>query len=332
MNILIRTDFEIAIGSGHLTRCLAICELLKTKVNTFTIATTTPPNPLYKNISDAGYKILEIPKGLSETDDAKFCLQWLKTQTSNWIVIVDHYGLGKKWEEQFYKQHKLLVIDDMLREHICHGLLDSNYRVNYDILYKDKVPESCTLLLGPQNFPLRTEFIEEKNNPSPRKEGQVMVCFGGTDPTGETLKFLEQARVNKLTYKIALPSSHGQFEKIRSFHSKKNMEIVVNPPIAKLMAESEFYLGSCGIITWERLYMGLPGLVVTVAGNQIENARSLEHQKVHSYFGHWDKISYVNVEEKILSVFTHEEKRLMRRTAEDIVHPLNPVKLDFLFN
>ncbi len=331
MNIIVRTDFAVEIGSGHLARCLTICDLLKATAGSITIATTTPPNPLHRKILDAGYKILQVPAGLNEADDAAFCYQWIHSQgASGWSMIVDHYRLGKMWESLFFREYKILAVDDMLREHLCHGLLDSNYRVSYDSLYTSKVPEACSLLLGPKYFPLRQEFIEQKKRQTAPRNHQVMVCFGGTDPTGETLKFLQQVQPEKFTYKVVLPSSHGQFEKIRAMNPPKNVEVIVNPPMAALMAESEIYLGSGGTITWERLYMGLPGLIVTVADNQVENAITLENQKLHSYLGHWNQVSYQHIEQRISDTFTDAKKTQMRKTAEQIVQPLVLSKLAFL--
>jgi spore coat polysaccharide biosynthesis predicted glycosyltransferase SpsG len=55
--------------------------------------------------------------------------------------------------------------------------------------------------------------------------------------------------------------------------------------VARLMAEADLCIGAGGITIWERAYMGLPSLVVTLAENQREAADHLQRLGAHVALG-----------------------------------------------
>jgi spore coat polysaccharide biosynthesis predicted glycosyltransferase SpsG/RimJ/RimL family protein N-acetyltransferase len=179
--------------------------------------------------------------------------------------------------------HKILAIDDLAnRPHECDLLLDATLgRVAAD--YKDLVPETCDLLLGPRWALLRPEFAEHRARSLARRgavPAQVLfVCFGASDPyhvAARLLRSVLDACPQLACVVVATDQTDGKLtamaraqpERVRLHGPTKDM--------AGLMAEADLALGAAGTMSWERCAIGLPSAVVVVADNQRRIARELE--------------------------------------------------------
>src|SRR5690606_26558309 len=109
------------------------------------------------------------------------------------------YSIDIQWELKLRTYvNRIMVIDDLAnRRHDCDLLLDQNLYENMEQRYMGLVPETCKLLLGPRYALLRPEFREARKKLRPRDGTvrRILIFFGGTDPTNETLKAIEAVRL-----------------------------------------------------------------------------------------------------------------------------------------
>jgi spore coat polysaccharide biosynthesis predicted glycosyltransferase SpsG len=61
--------------------------------------------------------------------------------------------------------------------------------------------------------------------------------------------------------------------------------------MAALMAASDLYIGAGGTTTWERCSLGLPGICIATAENQVEIAKALHQAGVHRFLGRANEIT-----------------------------------------
>jgi len=200
------------------------------------------------------------------------------------LLVVDHYGLDYRWETMLRScVDKILIIDDLAnRRHECDFLLDQNLYEDLESRYDGLVPENCRLFLGPAYALIRKEFREAKAKMKPR-DGQVkriLIFMGGSDPTNETMKALKAVQMLERT-DIAVDVVVGANHPFREEIQKKCLDTPTTnfycqtDRMADLMAEADLAIGGGGTATWERCYMELPSLVVTVAKNQEQVAEYL---------------------------------------------------------
>jgi len=138
------------------------------------------------------------------------------------LVIVDHYGLDSHWESELrhYTRH-LMVIDDLAdRPHDCDLLLDQNYYLDMKERYKRLVPDHCVQMLGPDYVLLRDEFLQAANEPRERtgEIRNILVFFGGTDPTEETIKALEAIKeldISEIEINVVVGASNPKCHEIK---------------------------------------------------------------------------------------------------------------------
>lgn len=297
--VFIRCDSSYEIGLGHLMRCLVFAS--KFKEIGYEVEFICSPGEGNSNhlVLDSGYRLSVLSRVHQiEKDDARECLSLLKSRELG-ILVVDHYGLGNDWESLFYKRCDLVVIDDLGdRSHYCDVLIDVNFRLNYEEAYKDCLPVNCSKLLGPSYSFLRDEYLSLRNTKANIEEKNILVFFGGSDSTNETGKFLNALANLQVSgcYQVVVAGSHQHIVSLAAMELPKQVKLHIRPPsLAQLMKSSALYLGSGGSITWERMYMGLPGAVVSVADNQERASRELGLAGYQKFLGVSKSVDYSQV-------------------------------------
>lgn len=276
MNIIFRVDASSTIGTGHVMRCLTLANLLKEKGAKVSFVCADLDGNMIQFIINQGYEVLIISQEIQE--DAKDTIEALNNREID-LLIVDHYQLDFSWESTVRKELgdiKLMVIDDLAnRKHDCDILLDQNYQVNYENRYEALIPERCQKLLGPQNLLLRPEFYKEYKPDKASKLRNILVFYGGSDPTSETLKALKalaQIELKQAQVHVVVGLSNDKKDIIKDICSSNDYIYYEQIDyLAELMRESDLSLGAGGVTMWERCYLGLPSIVTIVAENQAES-------------------------------------------------------------
>ena len=245
---------------------------------------------------------------------------------ADWM-IVDHYGLGGTWETHVRPfADKIMSIDDLAsRRHDCDLLLDQNVLPEMDGGYNNLVPKHCHLLLGPRYAMLRPEFARERAGLRQR-DGElrrILVFFGGSDPTNETvkaLKGLSQLGRPDLLIDVVVGSSNPNKEQVRQL-----CEALPNAAyhcqvdnMAELMAKADVSIGAGGSASWERCCLGLPAIVAVLADNQAYIASALSHAGALRNLGDSAKLDPSDYSAAVSSL-TQSDLRQMSHAAGTLV-------------
>jgi len=292
-NLFIRADGPFEIGTGHITRCLAIAEELKNSFTKIIFLTKKSTGDLIDVIEKNGFevKILDTQtKQLIEdkydfNNEIKIITTLLTPYKSNLnFLLIDHYGIDINYESPLRKIFKkIFVIDDLAnRKHDCDLLIDQNYYKDINKRYLGLVPKNSITLLGPKYVILRSEFhnsqkVKYQKNNLPKK---IFVSYGGSDPTNESKKVLDAicSLKNRQFDVTVIAGIHNQnFEKLKKqFAKMKNIKIFLRVDnFSELLSNSELCFGAGGTTTWERLYLGIPSIVTIISPDQKESVEFL---------------------------------------------------------
>jgi UDP-2,4-diacetamido-2,4,6-trideoxy-beta-L-altropyranose hydrolase len=289
--VVFRVDASVLIGTGHVMRCLTLADaLLSNGYEAIFICRRLTGN-VGTYIEGRGFQV----EWLEDTADTQ-TVQCLKdaegsaviinglSQSVDWL-IVDHYEIDHKWEK-LMKPHvnRIMVIDDLAnREHLCDLLLDQNLSVDRELRYHDLVPPHCKLLIGPRYLLLRPSFYKSKHLLSKRKGSleKLLVFFGGSDPTNETIKALQALADVELTSvqtTVIIGASNPNAERIAELcHGVENVQLHVQVEnMADYIVQADFALGAGGVAMWERCFLGLPSAITIVADNQKDSVLAAE--------------------------------------------------------
>jgi UDP-2,4-diacetamido-2,4,6-trideoxy-beta-L-altropyranose hydrolase len=342
MHFFFRCDSSQQIGGGHLVRSLALAEQLRELGFHSEFFCKDLAGSIHSRALDAGFKVHLVPKDLSQEDDADFCRIVIGDENSaagferSAVIIVDNYDLDQVWESEFYLRHFVMVIDDSAaRKHLCHLLLDYNFHLDPEKKYQELIPPSTARYFGPSHILFRKEFRIMQIPTGVGRKG-LLVFFGMTDSTGETLRFIKSymaggfaASSPNIVCKIILPKSNRNYEEIKKINLPKYMQLIDNPSeLISYFFAAELYFGSGGTITWERLRCGLPGIVVAVAENQIEGSKNLADQGFQLYLGPVNEIDYSKAIQKALEFLDSDEyEKILEMQKHLAIAPFDPAIL-----
>lgn len=292
MKVYIRADSSVDIGSGHVMRCLTLAEELRQSGSEVVFLCRDLKGNIMTIIRNRGFQVNSLP-GLNCSVSKSNIFSVLKklwyedflavrkvihqdVTIPEWL-IVDHYSLDIEWEtslRQYVK--KIMVIDDLAdRKHDCDVLLDQNYYENMFVRYNNLVPDYCKKLIGPRYALLREEFIKARQNLKNIMENvnRILVFFGGSDPTNETIKTLyalKMLNLLDLQIDVVVGSSNPNKQEVENICTQipsANFHCQIDN-MAELMAESDLAIGAGGSAVWERCYLALPTIVIITAENQ----------------------------------------------------------------
>ncbi|WP_419176998.1 UDP-2,4-diacetamido-2,4,6-trideoxy-beta-L-altropyranose hydrolase [Desulfosediminicola sp.] len=319
MKCVFRADASLEIGTGHIMRCLTLAAALEkhgADIQFITrehsghlgdmlvrngFAVTLLPSPEVQMLNEEGYSTW---LGVSQQEDAEQSILAMQNQPVDW-VIVDHYGLDHIWEVRLKSYtHRLMVIDDLAnRSHVCDVLLDQNYAISREDRYRPLVPEYCKFLLGPQYALLRPEYVHYRDTMVPRTGNieRVLVFMGGSDNSNVTSKVLAALSTDQLGYlEVDVVIGANFIHKIsvsKQAENRPNTQIHGPcPHLANLMANADLAIGAGGATTWERLCMGLPSLVISIADNQIQSCEALASCGLIQYLGNSHDLDVAKIE------------------------------------
>lgn len=332
-------------------RCLTLADALKQRGVQTRFVSRYMPEHLHDMLDAKGHEFMPLNSGsdeiilddlahahwlgASQLADAQDSVQALSDKTWDWLVV-DHYALDVRWESVLRPIAKnILVIDDIAdRQHDCDVLLDQNFYANMNNRYTDMVPAHCQLLLGPRYALLRKEFRQLREQVKPRKGPveRVLVFFGGVDTdnfTGRTIEALENTGIEGLHVDVVIGAQHPHREQIESACAKHQFDCHVQTNhMAELMAAADLAIGAGGSATWERCCLGLPALIVSLADNQTEIAKSLGLLGAAQYIGSKDIASVAVIHKAILDLLQNRNQvEVLSEKAYSIVDGLGVDRL-----
>lgn len=341
MNVFLRADSSLSIGSGHIIRCLNLAKALKKAgAQCFFISKDHRGN-IVEKINQEGFpvKVISVHEKTdiyirdekswlngSQTDDAEqFVALVAENCTHPDIIIVDHYSLDREWEaivKASFSSAQLVVIDDLCnRSHHCDLLIDQTYlrsAEEYAILNENNgkiLAGTKYALLDPRFSQLRNKSIAHKASITLPKK--LMLTMGGVDAhnvTGKMLMLLEMTsfdNLEKITIILGSACPHCTEIITLADKSKYNVEVLINVSnMAEIMSEHDFAIGALGGTTWERCVMGLPAINVAIADNQNTIAKNLA--KAGAIVLDADKLNYSEISYALnyLITYYHEQQIL----------------------
>lgn len=302
MNVAIRADASVKIGSGHIMRCLTLAEGLRQQGADVLFICRDLPNNLSALISEMGFELCRLHAinernsnldwnryadwlgvhWCRDAEETQACLQ-KKSHRFDWL-IVDHYALDKYWETGFrVLVDKIMVIDDLAnRQHDCDLLLDQNLYPDMDLRYQKLLPVHAEQLNGPNWALLRQEFhvLRERGIKRDGQIRRIFVFMGGSDLENITSMVLSaMSQLEKYEFKVdvivgEMNPNRSAVKKLCMGMSNVSFHCQVSN-ISQLMVNSDLAIGGGGTATWERCSVKLPALVVSIAENQTPIAKAV---------------------------------------------------------
>jgi len=332
MQIVIRVDASLQIGSGHVMRCLTLAEELRGHRNHVIFICREHPGHLIDYIKKKEFTVYSLPfkkqkiissdiphahwLGGDWQDEIEIIANILKQELDrvDWL-IVDHYAIDYRLERELSPLvRKTMIIDDLAdRSHACNLLLDQNFYLNQK-RYKGLAPKDCRQLMGPQYALLRKQFKEARKTLRERNNEikHFLVYFGGVDATNETEKALNaifKLTNTNVTADVIIGHANPNYERLMQIcESLPNIQCHMQiENMAEMIAKADLVIGAGGSNIWERCCLGTPSIILTLAFNQVESTEDLSQTGVVYYLGKSTDVSTDSFLAAIQSLRTKKE-------------------------
>ncbi len=314
--ILMRVDGGARVGIGHIMRCLALAQALKTKNHEPIFITRPTAKPLLKRLTDDGFKYLFLKEDASVEDDAAEVVRIAKNIDADWVVT-DGYQFHTEYQRSIKSAgFSLCCIDDIAKYYfVSDVVLNQNLGAEYCFSYSHE--PYCRLLLGNKYVMLRREFLDFKKQQRTfsRTASRILVTLGGSDPNNQTLKVLQALKRLKgfsSDVKVVVGGTNPNIASLEIYLKElpfdaKLFKDVNN--ISSLMMWADIAISAGGSTCWEMAYLGLPNIILVLAENQIPVAEQLEKKGVSINLGWWEDVKEENIVDCLSILINNSERR-----------------------
>jgi UDP-2,4-diacetamido-2,4,6-trideoxy-beta-L-altropyranose hydrolase len=237
----------------------------------------------------------------------------------SWI-IVDHYGLGWRWESRIRAAgHRILAIDDFRNRCHCADVLVSDSPEPF-------MPASNASVEGRQlvGFPyafLDREHRYDELTRDPEETLRLLVTLGGSDPTGETAKVCQALQGMKhrelLAVDVVVGPGNAKRDAVERLVRGIPMATMHVAPasLAMLLRRASLVITSGGNTVVEALALRKPCLVIVTAENQQLMVGQLQARNILKVVGWYSAVGTRDIQSAVeaaldeLPAFTSRVRR-----------------------
>lgn len=283
--LLIRADAGVAIGVGHVMRCLALAQAWQDAGGEAALAAVSLPDSLHARLRGEGVSVHRIAATVGDDADGAATLALARRLAAAWVAV-DGYEFSSDYFRRLRTAGlRVLALDDMahLPSYPVDVLLNQNLGAVPET-YAPLVPPEATLLLGPRHSLLRREFRRAANSPArplhePRR---VLVSFGGSDPDNHSSQVIRNlARHARYPLEVVVlagaASPHVQWLRATAEAAPFRCEVRVDvPDVAAQMLWADAAITAGGSTVWELASLRVPALIGASSENQLAGLAGLD--------------------------------------------------------
>lgn len=292
MNLLFRTDASVAMGTGHVMRCLALAQAWRDAGGRAVFAMAETTSAIQARLTAESCEVLSLACAAGTQDESRRTIALARERQAGWIVV-DGYQFGADYQRALKDAGlEILFLDDYghAQHYFADMVLNQNVSAS-ESLYQQKEPQT-RLLLGPRYALLRREFAAwagRKRDVSP-VGNRVLVMMGGSDAENLTARAIEALALAHLDLEttVVVGGSNPRWATLQDAAARSQQKITVRRDvanIAELMGGADVAVSAAGSTCWELCLMGLPALLIDVADNQNALATELDRKGCAIHLG-----------------------------------------------
>lgn len=334
--VIIRTDANAEIGSGHFMRCIALAQECKKRGTPVFFVTGDDSEMSPGFLRPEEIRFLEPGIARGSLEDANNTITVAGSKSAKWIVV-DGYHFNGAYQKAIKEAgYKLLFFDDYGHcKHYFADVILNQTIASGENLYANREPYT-RLLLGNRYVLLRDDFLSNnrQNQDCTDNARKILVTMGGSDPhntTIEVLQWLFALSLSDVVVDVVIGPSNQYVEDIKLFLRQVPFVYRIHQNannMASLMAHADFAISSAGTTSWEMAFMGVPSLLIAVADNQHPIAETLQAVGASIYLGRNGEISSGVAQKEISRLIDSPElRKSMRRLGPEMIDGMGSARV-----
>jgi UDP-2,4-diacetamido-2,4,6-trideoxy-beta-L-altropyranose hydrolase len=268
MNLLIRADASVAMGTGHVMRCLALAQAWQDTGGRATFLIGRGVLASDARLQSEAVEVVPLNVSPGTSDDAGKVVQFAHERNAEWIVV-DGGHFDESYEHILKKSGlKLLVMNDGGLDRSCSADFILNQNCDAAESMYLKCDSRTRLLLGSRYILLRKDFLgwREWKREVRKRSKRLLVTMGGSDPdnlTGLVIQALRVIKAKELQVEIIAGNSNPHLDLLRSEAADLELDVRFERHVSDMperMAQADFAIIAAGGTLWEALFMSCPTL------------------------------------------------------------------------
>jgi UDP-2,4-diacetamido-2,4,6-trideoxy-beta-L-altropyranose hydrolase len=264
--LIVRADASVAMGTGHVMRCLALAQAWQDEGGSCIFAMVEATPAVEQRLRSEKFEVFPVAASPASPQDAAQVVELAVTHRASWVVV-DGYQFDFAYQDALKTAGlHVLVLDDGGRcgSYCADLVLDLSPDAS-ELPYRNRETHT-RLLLGTRYVMLRREFTAWRDwkREIPGVAQRLLVTIGGSDPEGLTLRIVEalrQAPHPGLEITVVAGGSNPRQAELQRATASSPIELLCDPPnMPELMARSDLAVICSGGTLWELLYMGCASL------------------------------------------------------------------------
>lgn len=291
--VLIRTDGNTNIASGHLVRCITIAQAvlkLGGRVH-FVVSDTESERELMRRLESvknkAGIEITVLGTDYQNLEQELPLLNALLAELPEAVLLLDTYSVTPYYMREVSKLAKVFYLDDLqLFDYPVECVI--NYDVQVDASFYQSA--KCVYLEG--NYaPLREQFADCDYEVR-EYACDLFLTTGGTDPERFCEKFVryfwQQEDAKDWRIHLIVGSMFLNKEVLKDFaDNEKRLILYENVEnMAEVMAVCDLAVSAGGTTLFELCAIGVPTLSISISSNQVPCNEAFAKKGILAYEGH----------------------------------------------
>ena len=328
--VLIRTDSNEVVSSGHVMRCLSIADALRSFdiVSVFAVSSTD----MNEVIRARGYDCVNLGSDWSNLACDFPLIERLLESDDYSFVLIDTYSITNEYVSRIsaycpvgYLGSKALISDSLT--------LIVNYSTAIDQdFYAQYYGNETTSLLGPQYAPLRKQFANVKR--SFRENAESVLITSGNTGDGRFLaslfSFIRMCpELSSLHYSVVCGRyfSQEQAECELLSGGELSIDLLSNvSDMADLMLNSDVSISACGTTVYELGACSVPTIGFCLVEEQVPSAKGLRESGSIMYAGESFVDPNACAESAVLALRQLAKSLDMRRCYGEKLHRISDGK------
>src|SRR5215472_2343913 len=272
----VRADAGVAMGTGHVMRCLALAQAWQDEGGDVLFAMAQRQSAIEARLLSEGVRVVAVEAEAGTSQDVAETIGLACQHGAHWVVV-DGYQFDAKYQAEVKRAGlKVLFVDDSghARDYSADIVLNQNAHASCEI-YASRHAHT-RLLLGPRYALLRREFRGQRDlhGKITEQARRVLVTMGGSDPENLTLRAieaLELINVDRLEAVVVVGGSNLHASSLRAAVAKSHKNIRLLTDVSNMsesMKWAEVAVSAAGSTRWEMCFFGLPAVLIDFAPNQ----------------------------------------------------------------
>jgi len=333
-SVFVRADASWSIGIGHIRRCAILAAELLRRGMKVVLVTRTGPEGISVDLGWPG-AIVRIDEQFpdhvdgEQSDAEQTCSIIEQSGAGQSWIIVDGERFGPRWESCVRRAgHRVMAFDDSQTGRHCADIVvsDSEGLSDDAPLAISDIPRK---LYGRQYAIVDERFQPDSNiTASTLSEMRaILVTYGGSDPTGETLKAIHamklvyrspelQRRIKHVAVVVG-PLNHCAESIVAEAGNAQSIRVYHAPAcLAAHMAAADIVLTAGGNSLIEALAMCKPCLATVTAENQQHTVSGLVRENAVRCLGWHREVTAEQIADAISDLLEHYDERAQLLTEK----------------